>query len=293
MSVADRFKTLLARVEPSATTTRLYENHRNSVTARLKASFAANKVVLIGSNCRDTAIGNYSDADLLLVLSRSEVTRGGWLVSSDTVLKNVRLELEDRYTSTNIGKDGQAIVVDFRDGDHPVDVVPAFYEGPAASLQNYPIYRIPDGEGGWMQTSPDAHNSYILEPDQQSRGKLKGVVRLLKFWRATRNVPLNSFHVELLLAQSGVCNGVKSYAQCVADVMTLLCERNCRGLQDPLGISGIVKAANTEAKRQQALASLRQCAEHARQAIGNDCYGYYTTAYQEWDFVFHGHFPKQ
>lgn len=293
MAVADRFKTLLARIEPSATTTQLYESHRSGVTARLKTVFAANKVVLIGSNARDTAIGRHSDVDLLLVLSRSEVTRGGSLISSETVLKNVRVQLEDRYTATKIGKDGQAIVVDFRDGDHPVDVVPAFYEGPAASLNNYPVFRIPDGEGGWMQTSPDAHNRYIIEADQRSRGKLKGVVRLIKFWRTTRNVPLNSFHVELLLAENSVCDGVKSYAECVADAMALLAERGCRGLQDPLGISGIVKAANTEAKRQQAVASLRQCAEHAKQAVGSDCYGYYTTAYQQWDFVFNGQFPKQ
>lgn len=293
MSVADRFKTLLARIEPSVTTTQLYESHRSGVTNRLKTVFAANKVVLIGSNSRDTAIGKYSDVDLLLVLSRSEVTRGGSLVSSDTVLKNVRLQLEDRYTSTNIGKDRQAIVVNFKDGDHPVDVVPAFYEGPAASLNNYPVYGIPDGEGNWMQTSPDAHNRYIIEADQRSGGKLKGVVRLIKFWRTTRNVPLNCFHVELLLAQTGVCNGVKSYAECVADVMALLAQRECRGLQDPLRISGIVKAANTEIKRQQAAASLRQCAEHAKQAVGFDCYGYMPTAYQQWDFVFHGQFPKQ
>lgn len=293
MAVADRFKTLLARIEPSAATTQLYESHRNGVTARLRAVFAANRVALIGSNARDTAIGKYSDVDLLLVLSRSEVTRGGSLVSSDTVLKNVRLQLENRYASTDIGKDGQAIVVDFRDGDHPVDIVPAFYDGPAVNLNNYPVYQIPDGEGGWMQTSPEAHNRYIIEADQRSGGKLKGVVRLIKFWRMTRNVPLNSFHVELLLAQTGVCNGVKSYAECVADVMALLYQRECRGLQDPLGISGIVKAANTEAKRQQAVASLRQCAEHARQAVGFDDYGYMPSAYQQWDFVFNGQFPKQ
>lgn len=291
MAVSDRFKTLINRIEPSTTTQQLFESHRSSVTSRLKAAFSANKVMLIGSHARGTAVGNVSDIDLLLVLSRDEVSRGGTRVSSDTVLKNVRQQLQDRYTQTAIGKDGQAVVVDFGDGRHPVDVVPAVYTGPG--YNNYPVYEIPNGSGDWMHTSPEVHNKYIAEADQRSGYKLQRVARLLKFWRSTRNAPLNSFHLELLLAQSGICTVPKSYAESVADALSLLYQRDARGLQDPRGISGWVQAADTEAKRQQLVASLRESATHAREALKHDGYGSLPEAYRQWDIVFNGEFPKQ
>lgn len=290
MAVSDRFKTLIERVEPSATAQQLFQSHRASVTARLKAVFAANKVMLIGSHARGTALGGSSDIDLLLVLSRSEVTRSGSLVSSNTVLKNVRQQLEDRYTTTDIGKDGQAVVVNFSDGKHPVDVVPAVYSGPGHN--NYPVYEIPDGGGGWMPTSPEVHNRYIAEADKQSGYKLGRVARILKFWRATRNAPLNSFHIELVLAQSGICSTVSSYGQVVADALSHFYRRDGRALQDPLGVSGWVQAVDTEAKRQQLVASLRESATHAQEAAKNDAFGSYPVAYKQWDIVFNGNFPK-
>lgn len=291
MAVSDRFKTLLDRIEPSPTTQQLVESHRSSVASHLKNAFEANQVKLIGSHARGTAVGNVSDIDLLLVLSRSDVTRGGVRSSSQSVLGSVRRELQARFRNTDIGRDGQAVVVDFGDGRHPVDVVPGVYLGPG--YNNYPVYEIPDGGGAWMQTSPEVHNRHIADADQRSGSKLKGVARLLKFWRKTRSAPVSSFHMELVLAESGICTVPKSYATALADALSLLAQRQGRALQDPLGISGWVQATNTDSKRQQLAASLRASAEHAQAAVYNDGWGSYSEAYRQWDLVFNGQFPKQ
>lgn len=291
MAVSDRFKTLIERIEPSTTMQQLFDSHRSSVASHLKTVFSANKVLLIGSHARGTAVGNISDIDLLLVLSRDEVTRGGVRVSSDTVLNNVRKRLQERYGHTDIGKDGQAVVVNFSDGKHPVDVVPGVYFGPGHN--NYPLYEIPDGGGGWLKTSPGVHNRYIADADQRSGYKLQRVARLLKFWRACRNAPLNSFHIELALAESGVCTAPRSYAECLADALAGLLQRDGRALRDPMGVSGLVRATSTDAKRQQLVASLRESVVHAREAVKNDGYGSLPEAYRHWDIVFNGNFPKQ
>lgn len=291
MAVSDRFRTLIERIEPSTTTQQLFESHRSSVASHLKTEFSANKVLLIGSHARGTAVGNISDIDLLLVLSRSEVTRCGVRVSSDTTLKNVRQRLQERYGQTHIGKDGQAVVVGFSDGKHPVDVVPGVYFGPGHN--NYPVYDIPDGSGGWMRTSPQVHNRYIADANQRSGYKLQRVARLLKFWRACRSSSLNSFHTELTLAESGVCTVPKSYAECLTDALTGLFQRDGRALRDPMGVSGLVQSTSTEAKRRQLVASLRDSAAHARKALKNDGYGSLPEAYRQWDIVFNGNFPKQ
>jgi len=290
MSVADRFRTLLDRVQPSATSKDTFDTHRASVSSCLRSAFNTAKIELIGSNARNTAIGGFSDVDLLLVLRKTEVTWGPSIESSDTVLKNVRKQLESRFKNTDIGRDGQAVVVSFRDGDHPVDVVPAFFDGPGRD--NYPVFKIPDGAGSWMKTSPGLHNKYIAEADILSGHKLRSTARLLKFWRTTRTTPLNSFHIELLLAKEAICTVAKGLSECLADALQELTRRECRALQDPMGVSGWIPAANTDAMRGRALASVRDAADHARRAVEATSWGTFPDAYRQWDIVFNGEFPK-
>lgn len=291
MGISERFDTLVSWAELSENDERVFESHRSSVTRRIRSTLDTVNVVAIGSYSRGTAAANVSDVDLLAVLRTPAVSRAGALNSSDTVLANVRARLEERYTNTDVGKDGQAVVVGFADGKYPVDVVPAVYA--RAGVNNYPVYKIPDGEGDWMETSPGVHNKYIEEADRRSGYKLKQVAKLIKLWRTCRSQPLNSFHLELLLAHSNVCTGARGYAECVADALTLFCERDARALHDPMEISGNVRATNTEAQRLKLVASLRESAEHAQKALSNGRYGMLSEGYRQWDIVFNGYFPKQ
>ncbi len=227
----------------------------------------------------------------MLVLKVSEIRWGGSLKSSSTVLSEVRNQLRGRFYRTEVGRDGQAVVVDFADGggEHPVDVVPAFF----VKVEKFPVFCIPDGEGRWIETSPQAHGKYIAQGDASCAGKLKRVAKLIKYWRVCRlaQIPLNSFHLELLLAQEGTCIGVKTYGQCLAQAFQLLASRNCRALQDPIGISGWIKAANTEAKQGQVQAAVQDSAIHALRALVAEQAGQTEEAIHQWDMVFNGKFP--
>lgn len=294
MSVADRFSTLLGWTGFTDAQSQQYEGHIRTVKRRLETVFGATNIPVIGSRSRGSAGAFGSDADLLLGLSRDSVRRGETWKHSSTVLDEVRKQLEDRYTQTDVGRDGQAIVVAFSDGKYPVDVVPAVYKGPSAQHNNYPIYWIPDGDGWWMESGPQAHNKYINDADTLSGGKLKNVAKLLKYWRVCRDpaIPLNSFHVELLLAQERVCVGPKSYAMCMYLALKLLSERQLRALQDPVGISGLVKASNTEAKRERALQAINGSLGHAARALVAEAEGPLPEAYNQWGLVFNSYFPK-
>jgi hypothetical protein len=54
----------------------------------------------------------------------------------------------------------------------PVDVVPGFYgesgEDLPGNTKHYPIFYIPDGNGDWLATSPDAHNRFIHDENVRS-----------------------------------------------------------------------------------------------------------------------------
>jgi hypothetical protein len=244
-----------------------------------------------GSFFRGTFIHGGSDVDLFAVVSRKDVTWGGELVSSTTALSNIRQELLLRYPNTPIGKDVHAVVVPFAQGPS-VDVVPAVFD----QMLNgrYPLYLIPDGEGGWMRTCPELHNSFVREADAKSTGKLRRVAQLLKYWRECRSprVPLSSFHIEMALASEGICTGVKSYAACVTEAMQHLAQRECRALQDPLGIAGYIPAVRTTNQREDALASVRHSRDHAKDACFADYAGDVKEACKQWDIVFNYTFPK-
>jgi len=237
----------------------------------------------------------------MLILNVQEVRWGDGWMSSDTVLKNVREHLQGRYTTTEIERDGEAIVVNFADGSYPVDIVPAVYAHSepvsfnGAEIKKYPVFKIPDGEGGWMFTSPLAHAQYLQIQNRRSGGKLYNVVRLLKFWRSCRSprIPLNSFHVELLLASQATCIGAKSYGQCVYEAFAELNRRECRALQDPIGISGMVKAAGTDAKKERVQDAVYFSLQHAASALDAEDDGDTVEALRQWDIVFNYQFPKR
>jgi hypothetical protein len=269
------------------------EQHAESLKQCLQASFRLSKFQKVGSHSRGTAIRSTSDLDVFALLARDEVRRGGTFVSSDSVLTRVRSGLSTRYQHTAVGRDSQVIRVDFGQGRYGVDVIPAFYAGPRDD-DGWPMYYIPDGNGGWMPTSPPVHNKYLKEANSRARGKLRYTSQLVKFWRATRSpvIPISSFHLEMLLADEEICVGPKSYAQCLFEAFSLLEQRACAGLRDPEGVSGVIQCAGTTAKRATALNAVRHAVEHAGRALDAEEDGPLPEAYRQWDIVFNGHFPK-
>lgn len=290
MTASDRFQTLLARIAPLQTEIDAAERHVATIRTRLAEAYALKGFVRAGSYSRDTFIRGGSDVDLFAVVARDDLRWGGSYVSSDTALGNFGRELKARFPSTTIRRDVHAIVLEFNDCH--VDVVPSFFAGMTPGKQ--PMYAIPDGRGDWMKTSPAQHNAYIRHEDEASRGKLRRVARLIKFWRECRTprVPLSSFHIEMVLASEGICRGVKSYGECVLEVLQGLAQRECRGLQDPLGISGLLPAVKSEARRGAAVASVRYSREHAKSAVRAAYLDYHDEACRQWDIVYNGYFPK-
>lgn len=298
MTVSERFFSLLDSIQPGSIELAKYESHRSTVATRLAKVFPGIKVEVIGSHARGSAIAGSSDLDLLAVLPRAETIWGDQLKSSATVLKNVKDELSSRYGNTTIGKDEVAVVADFGNGAYSVDIVPAIFYGMSPigpSDTKRPIQLIPDSSGGWLPTAPKAHAEYITAADDRSGGKLKGVAQLLKFWTTTRSsrVPISSFHIEMVLASSDICAGVKSYSVCLTEAFQLFKKRKLAALQDPLGVSGHIAAASTQTKREQALASISVSASKAGEALLNEGFQLLSAAYVAWDQVFNGEFPKR
>jgi len=289
MSISESFQTLLSRIQPTQNEQRAVAGHLSSIKTRLSEAFEVSSFVIAGSQSRDSSISGRSDVDLFAVLKRSEVRWGDDYKTSTTVLSNVKRELDGRFRNTSIYTDVHAIAVDF--SDCHADVVPVFFW--ETTSDNWPLYFMPDGSGDWMKTSPARHNKYIRDADVRSGGMLKRTSQLMKFWRECRNprIPLSSFHIEMVLASEGICIGVKSYAECVRDLLQSIARRECRGIQDPLGISGIIPCVKTENQRAVALASVRYSRDQAKVATEIESIST-MEARQHWNTVFNGRFPR-
>jgi hypothetical protein len=289
MTISESFTELLRRIQPLASEVDAAQLHLDTIKTRLKTVFAVSDCRTTGSFARGTSIRGFSDTDLFAIFRKSEFTRGGSLINSDTALGNVRQELVNRYPSTPVHKDVMAIVVPFSDG-RKVDVVPALFDRMHES--KWPVYLIPDGGGDWMQTCPSLYDAYIAQANTQSGGKLFYVAQLMKFWRECRSprIPLSSCHIEMVLAWEEVCKGVKPYAECVRDLLRSLTDRECRAMQDPFRIGGYIPAVKTASQREIALRSVANSRDHANSAVQAELWDLHE-ARRQWDIVFNGQFP--
>lgn len=292
MRVAIAFNKLSNAIQPTPAGINKARLHIGSIKTRLANSFAVSRSLIIGSIARDTAVRGASDVDLLAVIRRDEIRRGDTLITSDTFIKKIRDDLNDRFPSTTVRRDGQAVVVHFGNGTEPVDVVPSIFHQFRGNSKS-PVYLIPDGLGGWMETAPEAHSSYLRSMNEATTGKLRKTIQLIKHWRNCRNpsLPLMSLHLELLLASSKICVGAKSYSHCLRDAFSLLKQRECRGLHDPLGISGVIYAVQTAAQHEKLVAAVDYALEHSQRAVEAESNRRWEEALHQWGIVFNGAFP--
>lgn len=290
MAIGDKFKTLIDRIQVSPAAKGALDVHASEIGKRLSKVFNLKEMKNYGSHSRDTAVAKYSDMDLFFIVAIDDFKWGGSLMTSDTVLSKFKEQLAGRYPQSAVGRDGHAMVIDFSDGSK-IDVLPAVFKG--INSHKKPTLWIPNGGGGWLETSPEAHNSYIRSIHDASAHKFKYAVQLMKFWRENRAsaVPISSFHMELLFASQGTFSGVKSYAQCIRDAFYELNSRKCAALNDPLGISGRVSASSTDAKLEQAKTAVAFALDKADRALKAEAGRDSQAAHGYWDLVFNGGFP--
>jgi hypothetical protein len=260
-----------------------FAKHLSAIRERLRGS--AYRLKRIGSMERGTALEGASDLDVLLLLPAELRRHGGREVSSDTILKNVRLELKGRSVPS-VDRDRQSLVAQFDRGKYLIDVVPAFFT--SMSEHSQPLYSIPDGDGGWLLTSPAAHNAFIDAAHERGGKKLKGVVRLIKWWRESRARPpaLASFHLELLLASELRTSVSTSYSNALAEAFALLAARDGNSLEDPLGLSGEIPAAKTRGALDPLRTALQAAMVHATKAVLAEQEGDDDEACEQWDILF-------
>jgi hypothetical protein len=170
------------------------KSHRASIEACLKRHFEITRFFRTGSFGNGTSVRGYSDVDYFASIPTRNLKQ-----DSNATLREVRNALDARFPNTGVCVRTPAVRVPFgTDASESTEVVPADCVG---TSNNYLLYEIPDGSGGWTRSSPAAHNGYVSYVNSKLGGKVKPLVRFLKAWKFYREAPISSFYVELRVAQ--------------------------------------------------------------------------------------------
>jgi Second Messenger Oligonucleotide or Dinucleotide Synthetase domain len=152
----------------------------------------------VGSYGRNTAIDGFSDLDVLFQLPYAQYEKyNGYAGNGQSaLLQAVKATIAKTYSSSDVGGDGQVVVVKFTDGI-AFETVPGFLNKDGIS------YTHPNSNNGgsWEKTNPRAEIEAIRTRDAAMNGNLVRLCRMLRAWKATWDVPIKGLLIDTLAYQ--------------------------------------------------------------------------------------------
>lgn len=284
-TIDEGFRDFLSKLTPSDYESEAAKSHRYSIETRLKLDFeSVRRFTRIGSFGNGTSISGYSDVDYLACLPTEKLSQ-----NSNYSLQRVRDSLDGRFPNTGVRVSCPAVVCPFGSSASEIhEIVPADYLGDS---NGYKVYDIPDCAGGWMNASPDAHNEYVRAVDNKLGNRVKPLIRFVKAWKYFRDVPIASFYLELRVAK--YASGESSILHYIG-LKAILCQlRDCglADMQDPVGVSGYIRACKTQTLKDDALSKLETAATRSEKACEAALKENISEAFAFWRLLYNDEFP--
>lgn len=199
MGVGEDFGVLCSNLAVSATTRMTISERYELITRRLNLEYwntdsRTSHSFYTGSYGRGTAVGSVSDIDMVMQLPYDVYKRINAHIGNgqSALLAEVRAAIQKTYPGTNIGADGQVVVVPFSDGVK-FEVLPAF-------LNESGAFTFPDSNSGgsWKTTNPKPEIAEITATDNGCNGNLKRLCRMARAWKHTWDVPISGLLIDTL-----------------------------------------------------------------------------------------------
>jgi len=108
------------------------------------------------------------------------------------LLQEVKNKIEKTYWNTDVGGDGQVVVVNFSDG-MKFEIVPAFENDDKS-------FTYPDSNSGgkWKKTDPIPEIKAVGEVDKSTNGNMKCLSKMMRAWKNKCNVPMGGLLIDTL-----------------------------------------------------------------------------------------------
>lgn len=263
-----------------------------------------------GSFARKTKIRPLDDIDLMICLSAEGRTYSHYgntyyvhglekdsglfsegssnLNSTKTINRFIKkLGSVNDYSKAEMHKNQEAATLKLKSYDWTFDIVPCWH-------MDIDKYLIPDGSGNWKVTDPRIDNKRTTDINQQHKGNLLDVIRIMKYWNYHSNsYTIGSYLLECMILSVYENKPEKENYWIDLEFMGLLYELSYKirsSVNDPKGIQGDLNyfSSDTRIKISTALSSAYKLACDARQSEAD---GDQKAAIEKWGKVFGYAFP--
>lgn len=195
--------------------------HRKEIEEWLKTDLGILRMRETGSWHHGTALDGFSDVDYFVSM------RDSCPSSSTTALEDLRASLSRGIPGAYVSIDRPAVRLRYFEDGPDVEITPAY-------IRETDDYDIPDpGSAGWIRSNPAVHLEYVDRAQQETGGRAKGLIRLVKTWKSCNNVPLSSFYLEMRTAQYALNNKPIIYDWDLRVFFKSLANSGLREMNDP------------------------------------------------------------
>lgn len=289
-SLEEGFETFISWLKPLKSEHEKVLSHKESVQNCLKNKHDCHRFFETGSFGAGTGVRHYSDTDYFAVCPASNL----WNDSAFT-LRKFKESLQDTFSRTfGIVVNSPAVRIPFGTvASEMMEVTPCCSKGLVKTeFGNYNIYHIPDGDGNWMDSSPGAFNAYVEHHNKRLNGRLKPLIQLVKAWKYYNDAPVSSFYLELRVTKYAETETTIVYDIDLYRIFKFLYDNDLPDINDPLGISGRIKACSSDSKYDVALNKVNndfkraESANQLRKSNLDECF-------RKWDIFFNYKFPSR
>jgi len=156
--------------------------------------YTGNTKLLIGSYGKHTNIRPPRDVDVLFIMpdGKFEQYDDNESNGQSQLLQDIKNILSEKYPTTDKIKGwGKVILIQFSDGTHNVELLPAWEQDDGRFV-------IPNSEKGgfWETWDPRSEIKRINDSDKETGGKTRALIRMIKKWSENCSVKLESFQIE-------------------------------------------------------------------------------------------------
>jgi len=212
--IDNSYKRYVDKTEITELQGKTIDKRREAIVKILKKNHAIKESHLIGSFTRGTMVGplkRKSDTDVMIVLDADK--HRNWVEQKNgakNCLQSIKREIENdpRFANTEVKIDRNVVAVKYKDST--IEIVPAFNyrdvsgaENPSDNpYSNEPRdgYAIPDTHSNsWVGTNPRKYKRMLKARDNANNGKVVRLTKIMKKWREENNVPVGSYHMEIMV----------------------------------------------------------------------------------------------
>lgn len=197
MQVALNFRILCHNLTVEQTTRSKIAERYKRINQRLNLDFWRRSdphSLYVGSYGRGTAVRDFSDLDIIFILPpHLEAKYNAYQYNGQSaLLKAVKQSLQKTYATTDIGGDGQVVVIQFTD-NIKFEVVPVFEKKDGS-------FSYPDSNNGgsWKITNPRPEINIIKIHNKLTKDKLIDLCRMARSWRKKWNIPMGGLLIDTL-----------------------------------------------------------------------------------------------